>query len=69
MQKSWLQLLYKWWRNGQCHEHREKSRLHVNVTIVKVPECEGVKETREYVKHELPLNDYQRINAKIEDKT
>jgi len=61
MQISGLQLLYQWWGNGQCHKHRKQPRLHVDVTISKMPKREGVKEAGKNVEHKFAL---QRSSAK-----
>ena len=55
MDIAWLELLYQRWSYRQGHENREESRLHVDQTIIQMPECEGVEKAGKNVEHEFTL--------------
>lgn len=55
MQVSGLELLDQRRSDDESHEDGEESRLHVDIAIAEIPECEGVEEAGDYMEHELAL--------------
>lgn len=53
IEEDGLKLLDQRRRDGQGHEHREKTGLEVDGRVTKVVECEGREEPRQDVQHEL----------------